>query len=264
MTGRLQVVASDGSLRGGEQRLVVIGDALLDRDVDGRVERLAPDAPVPVLDETGAGIRPGGAALAALLAARDGLQVTLVTALAADAAGGELRDAIAGEGVELVELALEGSTPEKVRLRAGGRTLMRLDRGAGRAAPVPVPAAVHECIARASAVLVSDYGRGVAAHPEIRAIVARRARARPVVWDPHPRGAEPLPGAAVVTPNEAEAVRLSGIEVAVTALGGPAEALLERWSAAAICLTRGAAGALLARPGVPPLVLPAQIGRAHV
>ena len=51
-------------------RLVVIGDALLDRDLDGTVERLSPDAPVPVVDDPAATSRPGGAALAAVLAAR--------------------------------------------------------------------------------------------------------------------------------------------------------------------------------------------------
>ena len=55
-------------------RLVVVGDALLDRDLDGRVERLCPDAPVPVVDDPSSTARPGGAALAAALAAADGVQ----------------------------------------------------------------------------------------------------------------------------------------------------------------------------------------------
>ena len=63
--------------------LVVVGDALLDRDVTGRADRLSPDAPVPVVSDLSEVDRPGGAGLAALLAARDGADVTLVTALAA-------------------------------------------------------------------------------------------------------------------------------------------------------------------------------------
>jgi D-beta-D-heptose 7-phosphate kinase / D-beta-D-heptose 1-phosphate adenosyltransferase len=258
MTSRLHVVASDGPPRGGEagQRLVVIGDALLDRDVDGQVERLAPDAPVPVLDETRIGVRPGGAALTALLAARDGLSVTLVAALAADEAAGELRGALTAEGIELVELPLEGSTPEKIRMRSDDRTLMRLDRGGGRAAPGDVPATVAACIRRAPALLVSDYGRGVAAHPQIRAALEARRDGGPLVWDPHPRGAEPVAGATVVTPNSSEATRLSGLDSEPATDGaGPAQALLARWSVGAICLTRGARGALLARFGRPPLEL---------
>ena len=74
-------------------RLTVVGDALLDRDLDGRAERLAPDAPVPVVDAIEARPRAGGAGLAATLAARAGHDVTLVCALGADAAGEELRGA---------------------------------------------------------------------------------------------------------------------------------------------------------------------------
>ena len=69
------------------ERLVVVGDALLDRDVDGLVLRLSPDAPVPVVEDPVVHSRPGGAALAAVLAASDGCDVTLVTALADDPAG---------------------------------------------------------------------------------------------------------------------------------------------------------------------------------
>ncbi|MFL5818842.1 MAG: hypothetical protein ACJ76L_14760, partial [Conexibacter sp.] len=70
--------------------LVVIGDALLDRDVEGLVERLSPDAPVPVFEQERVRTRPGGAALAAALGAADGRPVTLVTALADDVPGREL------------------------------------------------------------------------------------------------------------------------------------------------------------------------------
>ena len=76
------------------RRLVVVGDALLDRDLDGRVERLAPDAPVPVVDAAVDRARPGGAALAAALAAADGRPVTLVTALGDDAAGAAADEAL--------------------------------------------------------------------------------------------------------------------------------------------------------------------------
>jgi sugar/nucleoside kinase (ribokinase family) len=87
-------------------RLAVVGDALLDRDVEGVVTRQAPDAPVPVVDQTRAIARPGGAGLAALLAARDGHAVTLVCGLARDAAGAELRGSLEGAGVALADLGL--------------------------------------------------------------------------------------------------------------------------------------------------------------
>jgi D-beta-D-heptose 7-phosphate kinase/D-beta-D-heptose 1-phosphate adenosyltransferase len=238
--------------------LVVIGDALLDRDVQGRVERLSPDAPVPVLDEAASRARPGGAGLAAVLAARDGMDVTLVTALARDAAAAELRDELERGGVEVVDLGLAGGTPEKIRFRSDGRSLMRLDRGGGGIVG-PSTAAARAAIGWASAVLVSDYGRGVAAEPGLRDALAAVPPHVPVVWDPHPNGAPPTAAVTVATPNESE---LSGIEP-VPGGDGLAEvteralALRRRWEAWALCVTRGPAGAVLVNGDGPPLAVPA-------
>jgi D-beta-D-heptose 7-phosphate kinase/D-beta-D-heptose 1-phosphate adenosyltransferase len=72
--------------------LVVVGDTLLDRDLEGRVERVSPDASAPVVEEMGQRDRPGGAGLAAVLAAHDGTrEVVLVTALSDDGPGQVLR-----------------------------------------------------------------------------------------------------------------------------------------------------------------------------
>jgi D-beta-D-heptose 7-phosphate kinase / D-beta-D-heptose 1-phosphate adenosyltransferase len=244
--------------------LVVLGDALLDRDVEGAVERLAPDAPVPVLDEQRVRARPGGAALAATLAAADGRDVTLVTALGGDDAGAELRELIAAAGVELIDLGLDGPTPEKVRLRsADGRALLRLDRGGRPATAHSVgrpSAAARAAIGWAPAILVADYGRGVAAEPSLRAALAERAEKEvPIAWDPHPRGPAPIPGVLLATPNEREAAAFArdveGEDVRATATR--AACLRDRWAARHVCVTRGARGALLDAGGGPPLVVPA-------
>jgi len=221
--------------------LLVIGDSLLDRDVLGRVMRICPDAPVPVLDEQAQSARPGGAALAAALAASDGREVTLLTALGDDASGCELAALLAQAGVEIVDIGLRGATPEKVRLRAAGQSLLRLDRGGDPAEIGDLSAAGRAAIGWAEAVLVADYGRGLAAHPAIRAALANTVTEKPIAWDPHPRGAEPVEGVALATPNEAEAVAFAGG-------GTPAERgmrLAERWGAGHVCVTLGAAGALL-------------------
>ena len=90
------------------RRVVVVGDTLLDRDVVGQVDRLCPDAPVPVFDQQDEYLRPGGAGLAAVLAASGGRPVTLVTALADDDAGRRLRRLLADAGVDVVDLGLRG------------------------------------------------------------------------------------------------------------------------------------------------------------
>lgn len=235
--------------------VVVVGDCLLDVDVDGTVERLSPDAPAPVFDERTTRMRPGGAGLAAVLAARDGVPVTLIAALADDPAGHELRHALDRAGVEVVALELDGATPEKVRLRSGERTLVRLDRGAGRAAAgSELPAAARAALEWAGATLVADYGRGITAHAGLRVALARRADGTPLVWDPHPRGAEPPPGVTVVTPNVAEAAVFDGPSRAGCAQR--ATALAGRWDAEYVCITRGERGAILGGAGGETWALP--------
>jgi rfaE bifunctional protein nucleotidyltransferase chain/domain/rfaE bifunctional protein kinase chain/domain len=239
--------------------LVVVGDALLDRDVEGRVRRLAPDAPVPVVDQTGVRVRPGGAGLAAALAVADGRPVTLVTALAADAAAQELRAALDAAGVSIVDLALDGTTPEKIRITTGGRSLLRLDRGGEDVVVGPMSATAREAIGWAAGVLVADYGRGVAAQPSVREALAWAAEIVPIVWDPHPRGPAPVPGVRMVTPNLAEAIALEPEPAGedARAIGARAAALARRWEATQVCVTCGARGAVLAGPegaGPAPLI----------
>ena len=91
--------------------VVVVGDTLLDRDVEGVVNRLCPDSPVPVLDETAHVDRPGGAGLAAVFAAAQGAEVALVTALADDAGGARLSALLAAAGVQVYALPLRRRHP---------------------------------------------------------------------------------------------------------------------------------------------------------
>jgi D-beta-D-heptose 7-phosphate kinase / D-beta-D-heptose 1-phosphate adenosyltransferase len=245
---------------GARGPLVVVGDALLDRDLDGRAERLAPDAPVPVVDDPTERRRPGGAALAATLAATlDGRSVVLVTALAGDEAGVSLRGLLDAAGVEVVDLGLAGQTPEKIRVRAQGRSLLRLDRATRPGLVGPLDRAGRRALAGAGAVLVADYGRGVAAEPGVRAALAALPSRRPLVWDPHPRGPAAVPGARLATPNRAEAAgfvpEVPGDGLA--AVTARARRLAERWEAAGVAVTLGPGGALLVEGAGAPQVVPA-------
>ncbi|MEU7844428.1 PfkB family carbohydrate kinase [Micromonospora sp. NPDC049114] len=237
--------------------VVVVGDTLLDRDVEGVVNRLCPDSPVPVLDETSAVDRPGGAGLAAVFAAAQGAEVVLVTALADDAGGARLSALLAAAGVQVYPLSLAGATPEKIRLRARGRVLLRHDRGGASGEPGQPSDEVLRVLAAASAVLVSDYGRGVARQPALRAALA--ATRAPVVWDPHPRGPAAVPGVHLATPNESEVRELvpalPGASRLAAASRG-AQGLRRRWRAGAVAVTLGGDGALLCHAGSTPLVVP--------
>jgi D-beta-D-heptose 7-phosphate kinase/D-beta-D-heptose 1-phosphate adenosyltransferase len=213
--------------------VVIVGDSMLDVDIEGSANRLSPEAPVPVVDAQRMWRRPGGAGLAAVLTARDS-DVVLVTALADDADGQALADLLASAGVTVIAMPMAGSTVCKTRIRAGGQSMLRLDHGDGTAATEPVPPRVAAVIEDAAAVCVADYGHGVTAHPGVRDLLARAAERVPVVWDPHPKGARPTPGCWLVTPNQAEAQDFSP------------DTLRRRWQARAVCITLGRRGALLA------------------
>ncbi|MGO4432044.1 PfkB family carbohydrate kinase [Paenarthrobacter sp. RAF9] len=227
-------------------RITVVGDVLLDVDINGAATRLSPDAPVPVVDVAGIRRRAGGAGLVATVLARDGHDVTLVTAVSDDDGASHLRRALAGVSV------LAGDplapTPTKTRVRIGSHPMVRFDEGC---APAPVPSstpAMLAAITSADAVVVADYGRGITANPGIRAALAEVVGRLPVVWDPHPAGSEPVPGVAVVTPNLAEALasaKAGGLNPSRTGAGEAAEHLREKWQSNAVLVTRGEDGAVL-------------------
>ncbi|HEU4330161.1 MAG TPA: PfkB family carbohydrate kinase [Lapillicoccus sp.] len=244
--------------------LVVLGDTLLDVDTTGAATRLSPDAPVPVLEAATEVARPGGAGLAALMAARDGHEVVLVTALADDPPGRRLAGLLEHQsGLTVVRLEARGSTAVKHRIRAGDRTVVRLDSGDGRLDVDCGGGSARDVLAAAGAVLVSDYGRGVVAAPGASAALAAAATSTPLVWDPHPRGGTPVAGARLVTPNRDEAAgfaRAAGVTdtggASLAAVRRQADALVRTWRVGAVAVTLGADGALLSYGSGAPVAVP--------
>jgi D-beta-D-heptose 7-phosphate kinase/D-beta-D-heptose 1-phosphate adenosyltransferase len=238
----------------GPAPLLVVGDCLLDRDIEGRVERLSPDAPVPIVEDLSERPRPGGAGLAACLAAADGRSVRLITALARDPGGEQLRALLEELGVEVLDVGLECATPQKVRVRSSGHTLIRLDQGGQR--PGAVGGMTEEAgraLRESSAVLVSDYGWGVTAQPELREALARAAASGQLMWDPHPKGSVPVQGARLVKPNRSEAGAGRDFGDVVSR----ARALRRLWRAESVAVTLGEEGAVLVTGEKTPLMAPA-------
>jgi rfaE bifunctional protein nucleotidyltransferase chain/domain/rfaE bifunctional protein kinase chain/domain len=241
--------------------LVVVGDALLDVDLVGTASRLTPDAPVPVVEDVETRERPGGAALAAVIAAAStAREVVLVAPLDADTGADRLRALLAGR-VTLLPIPASGGTAVKQRVRVGDHSVVRIDSGGAVAHVGALPTEAAAVVRDAGAVLVADYGRGTTAAPDVRTALA--AATGPVVWDPHPRGADPVPNARLVTPNAAEAARVAeqaGVPAdgnGLAAVGARAEALIRRWGVGAVAVTMGAHGALLSYGEGAPMVVPA-------
>ncbi|TQN37865.1 rfaE bifunctional protein kinase chain/domain/rfaE bifunctional protein nucleotidyltransferase chain/domain [Blastococcus colisei] len=248
--------------------LVVVGDALLDVDLVGTASRLTPDAPVPVVEDVEARERPGGAALAAVIAAAaTSREVVLVAPIDTDDGAARLRALLDGR-VRLLAIPATGGTAVKQRVRVGDHSVVRLDSGSPVATLGALPGEAAAAIRDAAAVLVADYGRGTTSAPDVRAALA--AARGPVVWDPHPRGADPVRNARLVTPNGAEAARVAADVPAdvpadghaaqkqgLAAVGARAEVLIRQWGVGAVAVTLGARGALLSYGEGAPMVVPA-------
>ncbi|WP_104139896.1 PfkB family carbohydrate kinase [Arthrobacter sp. ZGTC131] len=238
-------------------RITVVGDVLLDVDLTGEATRLSPDAPVPVVDIGTTRRRAGGAGLVARMLAQDGHRVTLVTVLSDDDASLQLEEALAG--LRVVAGPTGAGTPVKTRIRAGRHPLLRVDEACGRPEVPGVTVAMLRAVEDSDAIVVADYGRGLAANLELRALLAALTDDIPIVWDPHPSGAEPVPGVAVATPNLAEASQAAGCRAVTPAEVAEAGGiLLERWGSKAVLVTMGERGGLLmgTRNG-PPRIIPA-------
>jgi rfaE bifunctional protein nucleotidyltransferase chain/domain/rfaE bifunctional protein kinase chain/domain len=256
-------------------KIVVVGDVLLDVDLSGDASRLSPDAPVPVVDVADARRRAGGAGLVARMLQQDvqdnrsGTSLELVTVLSDDDAASTLRAELAG--ISLVAGPSGAPTPVKTRVRAGSHPVVRFDEGCGEAPVPPVTEEMLRAVEAADVVLVSDYGRGLAANEQLRELLERLAGRIPVVWDPHPSGPDPVPGVAAVTPNLSEALKAagsgSGGRAGVVRAAADAATLLEqRWKSRAVIVTLGERGALIHRQGegaeLPHLVPAPAIGAA--
>lgn len=239
--------------------VAVVGDVVLDRDVDGQVTRFSPDGPVPVVDTVDVRQSPGGAGLTAILCAQE-VPTRLVAPIGTDDAALDLTRLL-DERVELFALPQEGTTRRKTRVRSVGRTLVRVDDG-GPARPGPVDASdVLRAIDGSDVVLVSDYGAGVTYDGPVRGALQDAVGKVPVVWDPHPRGGPPVAGATLVTPNLAEALAAASVlelEVDSDDVGGLGQALCRAWDVDNVCVTVGERGAFLAGRDGDPLYISAR------
>lgn len=249
--------------------VTVVGDSFLDIDVHGSTTRLCPEAPAPVVDVSATRLRPGGAGLAAALAARAGAHVRLVTPIVDDEAGRRLTTELDRAGVTVCAVPADGRTEVKQRVIADGVVVTRVDRGRVRLDNASVIGSeLTAAIAQDSdALLVSDYGRGMTANSSVRRALEKGAARVPLTWDPHPGGASPVAGTRFITPNRHEAhewaKRLgrrgaSGREDELSSVIEDARVLAARWPVGAVAVTLGAQGVLVHFGDGAPLVIPAR------
>ena len=240
-------------------RVFVLGDVMLDRYVYGHVERISPEAPIPVLHHQSEKAMLGGAANVARNVIALGGEALLVGALGDDSDGDLVAGPlIAGDRIDGRFVRVPGHpTTTKVRYVSGGQQIMRLDMERrfhiGAQEVEAICGWLLDAADSVSAVVLSDYAKGVVAPALIRRVVdIARARRIPVVVDPKSRDVARYAGATVLTPNAAEAALIAGVEPVDDAHAETAARILhERANVEAIVLTRGAQGMTVYDPGEP-------------
>ncbi|WP_420403099.1 D-glycero-beta-D-manno-heptose-7-phosphate kinase [Nisaea sp.] len=248
MTHDSDLAAKVDSLAG--VRLLCVGDAMLDRFVYGTVDRISPEAPVPVLRIQRETAMLGGAGNVVRNLVALGAEACFISVIGRDAAGRELTGLVAEEaGVESHLLTIPGrETTIKVRYVAGAQQLLRADRENVDA----VDAGVEEdLISRAvadldlsSALVLSDYGKGLLSKAGLAQLIgAAREKGRPVIVDPKGSDYSRYRGATVITPNRRELSEASGMPVdSVEAIVSAARHIIDAAGIESVLVTRSQDG----------------------
>jgi D-beta-D-heptose 7-phosphate kinase/D-beta-D-heptose 1-phosphate adenosyltransferase len=235
------------------RRVVVVGDVMLDEFLWGRVARISPEAPVPVVEITSQTFRLGGAANVACNVRSLGGETAIAGVVGNDPAGRRLRDALEGSGVEDA-LAVDGTgrpTTHKTRIIAHHQQVVRADREEGGEIGAVLEDAIADAlrpaIRGAGAIILSDYQKGVVTRRLMKTVLdAARREGIPLLVDPKVRHFALYRGAAVVTPNQLEAEQATGVRIRDTAgLHEAGRRILKTLHCRAALITRGEHGMAL-------------------
>ena len=228
-------------------RVLVVGDVMLDRYWHGAVERISPEAPVPVVRVSREEERLGGAANVALNVKELGARVTLLTVVGTDPAADSLRALLNQKGIE-TRLGQDAKLRTIVKLRVIGRQqqLLRIDFESEPDHEVLVQMLDDFALAlpEHDAVLFSDYGKGGLNHIS-RMIDLARTAGKPVLVDPKGSDYARYAGATVITPNRAELTQVVGGWHSEAQLLQKAQALRDELDVQALLLTRSEDGMTL-------------------
>jgi D-glycero-beta-D-manno-heptose-7-phosphate kinase len=231
-------------------RILVVGDVMLDRYWFGDVNRISPEAPVPVLKVNRVDERPGGAANVARNIAALGAQATLLSVVGDDEAGACLEKLLNENGNVKALLHRDSSVSTIIKLRAIARhqQLLRIDFETP-----PSHEVLHAALADfrvqlplADVVILSDYGKGGLAHIAVMIQLAREA-GKPVLVDPKGYDYARYKGATMLTPNRSEFCQVAGNWQDEAELNAKAQALRTSLQLDALLVTRSEDGMSLYR-----------------
>lgn len=198
---------------------LVIGDLMLDRYLIGEVERISPEAPVPVVLLKQENERAGGAANVAANLSLLGIRTTMAGIIGDDAEGRALLDMLRELNIDsAIVTSQQRPTVTKTRILGGHQQMMRLDKESRLAFTESENNALHEQVSQAIAqkpdvIILSDYAKGVLSDALCQAVIAQaKALGIPVLVDPKGRDYTKYQGATALTPNKKETSEACGID----------------------------------------------------
>jgi D-beta-D-heptose 7-phosphate kinase/D-beta-D-heptose 1-phosphate adenosyltransferase len=246
------------------RRALVLGDVMLDEFIWGKVGRISPEAPVPVVEVIGESFHVGGAGNVARNVRSLGGEAVLVGVVGRDRAAERLRGELREGGVVDALVSADGDRPTTVKTRivAHHQQVVRADRE--RSDDIPkaledaVVDAVREALPGCQVLVLSDYQKGVVTPRVMKSALAlARRRQVPVLVDPKVRHFALYRGVALITPNQHEAEQATGVRIRTEADVQEAGArILKRLRCGAVLITRGEAGMSLFVPGAKPVHVP--------
>ena len=242
--------------------ILVVGDLILDRYIWGKVERISPEAPVPVVEVQRTEDRLGGAGNVVRNLATIGAKPTVCGIVGGDEDAQAMLRLFAEIGADVRGVIVDDSRPTvlKTRVIAHTQQIVRIDRercnGESPQVNERISAAIESSIDEAKAVILSDYGKGtVSSH-----VLAMLHRAyeqhrlglsvRPLFVDPHPRNYDNYRRMSVAKPNRKEAEIASGRSISsVEDAFKAADILMKRWNAEMMVITLGEDGMIVQQAG---------------
>ena len=252
-------------------RILVIGDLMLDEFVWGKVGRISPEAPVPVVEVTGESFFPGGAANVARNLREFVDHVGVIGLAGKDRHGQHLRELLAGQQIDTANLIDHArfQTIVKTRIIARHQQVVRVDREKIAALSpkeiANVVGMVRKILPTVDAIIFEDYGKGFLSAELVSQISRHAADAGKITAaDPNPRNPIQWRGMTVVKPNRSEALLAAGILDSgqdKTPAKDPdllcaGKTVLEKWGARCILVTLGEHGMMLFRKGQKPFHIP--------
>jgi rfaE bifunctional protein kinase chain/domain len=239
------------------KKVLVVGDLMADHYIWGKVSRISPEAPIPVVHVQEETWRLGGAANVAANLAALGASVRLVGVVGKDAMASRLKSMLEERGINTAAIVEDESRPtiQKTRVIAQHQQVVRVDREKQAWLDAKIREALTlkalEGAKGAEAILFSDYAKGVLTQPVVSSLIALgKAQGSVLSVDPKPANIQIFKGSSIITPNQSEAQAASGIPLDSEAhVEEAGRKLLKELDCRAVLITRGEHGMSLFESG---------------